>query len=97
MVGQHLLNPAYIADLGKEVQKPIAAAKSAASDDKVLHPKEFREFELEEKTVLSHNTAMYVLHRCSLLAANPAKLSYQAPEINRHPGSPYRPTYLACC
>jgi cytochrome-b5 reductase len=26
---------------------------------KVLKPTEFQEFELEEKTVLSHNTAMY--------------------------------------
>jgi cytochrome-b5 reductase len=27
----------------------------------VLKPTEFQEFELEEKTVLSHNTAMYVI------------------------------------
>ncbi|KAF2279819.1 NADH-cytochrome b5 reductase 1 [Westerdykella ornata] len=26
---------------------------------KVLHPKEFKEFELKEKTILSHNTAIY--------------------------------------
>jgi cytochrome-b5 reductase len=30
----------------------------------VLKPAEFQEFELEEKTVLSHNTAMYVLPPC---------------------------------
>lgn len=27
----------------------------------MLKPTEFQEFELEEKTVLSHNTAMYVI------------------------------------
>ncbi|KAL6711670.1 NADH-cytochrome b5 reductase [Coniothyrium glycines] len=54
------------------VEKPIAAARTAVANsaaaakeevdefkDKVLHPKDFREFELEDKTVISHNTAIY--------------------------------------
>jgi cytochrome-b5 reductase len=32
-----------------------------AADRKVLKPTEFQEFELKEKTILSHNTAMWVL------------------------------------
>ena len=45
-----------------KVLQPAAPAlgQKNALDEKVLHPKEFREFELEDKTVLSHNTAMYV-------------------------------------
>jgi len=43
------------------VKVPAASqsTKSQAEDDKVLSKTEFREFALQEKTVLSHNTAIY--------------------------------------
>jgi len=34
--------------------------KHSIGERKVLKPTEFQEFELKEKTILSHNTAMYV-------------------------------------
>jgi hypothetical protein len=37
----------------------LATADIMPGSRKVLKPTEFQEFELEEKTVLSHNTAMY--------------------------------------
>ena len=38
---------------------------AAGGGRKVLKPDAFQEFELGEKTVLSHNTAMYVCHALS--------------------------------
>lgn len=36
-----------------------------AGSRKVLKPNEFQNFELKEKTILSHNTAMYAYRRLS--------------------------------
>jgi hypothetical protein len=43
---------------------PLAIADITLGSKKVLKPAEFQEFELEEKTVLSHNTAMYASLIC---------------------------------
>jgi hypothetical protein len=40
-------------------QDCCALGSHAIGQRKVLKPAEFQDFELEEKTVLSHNTAMY--------------------------------------
>jgi cytochrome-b5 reductase len=48
---------------GGKGRSPTATSDSthrSLGSRKVLKPAEFQDFELEEKTVLSHNTAMYV-------------------------------------
>jgi len=51
---------------------------TVAAPRKVLKPTEFQEFELKEKTVLSHNTAMYVNKE----SMNPLADSYLATASN---------------
>lgn len=46
--------------LGTPQAIKVPAAGKSATEDKVLSKTDFREFALKEKTVLSHNTAMYV-------------------------------------
>jgi len=41
-----------------------------AGSRKVLKPNEFQNFELKEKTILSHNTAMYVFRELSISFLN---------------------------
>jgi hypothetical protein len=40
---------------------------------KVLKPTEFQDFPLKEKTILSHNTAMYERPRCCSMRLNAAR------------------------
>ena len=58
-LGRHLGSMAVVRHAYVEITFDLVQANQHAEPKKVLDPKNFQEFELQEKTVLSHNTAIY--------------------------------------
>lgn len=84
-------------ELSPRLPAPGRVADTLPESAKVLKPDLFQEFELSEKTVISHNVAMYAPPspatpiRCT---ADTSQLQVQASPTHRHSRAPHRAAHL---